>query len=204
MSIPEEEAIKQLLASGREAEINKGIHYAYRRFEKNVRKTIYDTSNGRLSVPDVNHLCNVVWYSLWSNVCRGNYDSNGSLPAYLSRIAANQCRNFLRDQKRSKEFLPGEDWFFNDQTPASLLDPLELPPEKLRLMLTQRDLIILQSCMKEILTERDYDIVWSYYFDECSAREIADRYDGTSNWVRQRLFVCRRNLQDCRDSKKNE
>lgn len=204
MSIPDEEAIKRLLASGQEAEINQGIHYAYLRFEENVRKTIYVTSKGRLSAPDVNHLCSRVWYSLWNNACRGKYDSNGSLPAYLSRIAANQCRNFLRNQKRRKEFLPGEDWFFNDQTPASLLDPLELPPEKLRMMLTQRDLIILQSCMKEILDERDYDIVWSYYFDDCSAQEIADRYGGTSNWLRQRLFVCRQRLRDCRDTKQSE
>ncbi len=204
MSIPDDREIKRLLTSGQKKDLDLGIKYARSRYYRYIRKTIRSQSNGRLSDPDIDELCNSVLIALWKNVSRGKYDSQGRLKAYLRRIASNLCYRFLRDQGRNPEFLPGEDWFFNDQTPASLLDPLELPPEKLRMMLNQRDLFLLRSCMEEILDERDYDIIWSFYFDDCSAQEIADRYGGTSNWVRQRLYVSRRKLRDCRDSKQKE
>lgn len=205
MSVPSEEEIKELLTSQNKEEIDRGVEYAFNKYQETVRHAFLQNGCHKLSGPDLDHLCGSVWIALMENARKRKYIADGSLEAYLCRIAINKCLKFHRDQgrKAGKEFTTDEVWTQPDLLLDLLTDMSDLHPEELRALLTQRDMNILKDCLK-ILSEQDWDIFWFYYFDDYSTREIAELYERKTNWVKQRLFVSRKKLQECRDEKLNQ
>ncbi|PIC83248.1 RNA polymerase [Sporosarcina sp. P1] len=107
---------------------------------------------------------------------KSNYQEQGKLRAYLTKLTVNRCKDYLRS------------WTFRH---------LKLNKERLEIIHTEHDRLILKEEQSAIATAilalpiKYREIILFYYYEELNMREIATFLDLSENTVKTRMTKAR-------------
>lgn len=150
------------------------------RHKDRIYRLVYRMLGG---VSDVDDVAQEIFLRVYNRI--GSFQCRSSFSTWLTRIALNQCINYLRKQRRLR-FLPIGIFSGSNQR-RPLTEPQEAAER------TEKFEKVYQTVNS--LPPKQKAVVILYYFEEHSCEEVADILDCSVGTVKSRLFHARKAIK---------